>query len=116
MLRSSLSCMFVIATIGAAFAADQAPPRYYAHRDYSYRAAGLPVGLPRPHYHYRTTITYEAPYAPYVGARYYYDAPLVVYVPPEVVVVPYDAYMAPGPPGTGIGYPPYGCGPYGYYC
>ena len=62
MLRSSLSSVFLITMIGAAFAADQAPPRY-AHRDYSYRAAGLPVGLPRPHYRYKTTITYEAPYA-----------------------------------------------------
>jgi hypothetical protein len=114
MLRSSLSSVFLITMIGAAFAADQAPPRY-AHRDYSYRAAGLPVGLPRPHYRYKTTITYEAPYAPYLGARYY-GAPLVVYEAPAVVVVPYDAYIAPGPPGIGIGFPPYGCGPYGYYC
>jgi hypothetical protein len=115
MLRGSLSVVFVMAMIGTAFAADQAPPRSYAHPNYSYRAAGLPAGLPRPHYRYKTTITYEAPYAPNVGARYY-GAPLVVYVPPEVVVVPYNAYFAPGPPEIGIGFPPYGCGPYGYYC
>ena len=115
MLRSSLSSVFLITMIGTAFAADQAPPRYYAHRDYSYRAARLPPGLPRPHYRYKTTITYGAPYAPYVGARYY-GAPLVVYDPPEVLFTPYDADIPLGPPVVGIGFPPYGCGPYGYYC
>jgi hypothetical protein len=109
MLRGSLSVVLVMAMIGTAFAADKAPP---PHPNYSYRAAGLPAGLPRPHYRYKTTITYEAPY---VGARYY-GAPLVVYEAPAVVVVPYDAYIPLAPPPIGIGFPPYGCGPYGYYC
>jgi hypothetical protein len=108
MLRWILPIALVMATAGTGLAADQALPRHY-----TYRTAGLPAGLPRPHYRYRTTITYAAPY---LGARYY-GRPLPVYDPPEVLFTPYDGYIPYGLPVVGvIGFPPYGCGPYGYYC
>jgi hypothetical protein len=44
----------------------------------------LPAGLPRPHYHFRTTISYDAPY---LSRRRHLDR-FDGYAPPEVWLAP----------------------------
>jgi hypothetical protein len=113
MLRFSIALVFAMAVCGAAESADKAVPRHGWHRT----AVMLPAGLPRPHYNFRTTITYAEPYAPpvYLGATPVVVAPpvyaIVPYVPPLLgaPLLPYgDAYV---PYWDDL---PYACGVYGY--
>jgi len=68
MLRYATLLLAVIASVDAAWGADQAVPS-------SKRVArpNLPPGLPRPHYNYKTTIVYGS-------------APPPVYVEPEPLI------------------------------
>ena len=59
MLRFAVVLLAAVAACETAEGADQALIHPRGHR----AAIGLPAGLPRPHYHFRTTITYAAPYA-----------------------------------------------------
>jgi hypothetical protein len=52
-----MAFLVAMAVICPAHATDQAVARQSAKR----AAAGLPAGLPRPHYKYRTTVVYGAP-------------------------------------------------------
>jgi hypothetical protein len=135
MLRWMVPFLVAIAAGQAAVAAEQAPPRAPAPRTVHI----LPAGLPRPHYHYRTTIA-----APYPAPRVYVQAP-VVEEAPLISPDPVGGYIAnlPGTPllpgsstipgyygrpfdydyqgayygGPQVGYwwrLPYACGVYGY--
>jgi hypothetical protein len=91
MLRCATLVLLTMATTGAALAADQIVVRH-GKRDARHQ---LPAGLPRPHYKYKTTITYGAPVAP---PPVYADRdPDVLFTP----VVPYVAVVhAPLLPGS----------------
>jgi hypothetical protein len=131
MSRFTIALLVAIAASGTAEGADRAVIRHGWHRT----AVILPPGLPRPHYNFRTTISYGAPY-PYRRAyahpayvyeteevqftRVYADIP---YLPPLIgVPLPgYDgsAYRFEGPYYGGPYVPywdrlPYACGVYGY--
>jgi len=136
MLRYAIVLLAAVVASGTAESADRAPAHHRWHR-----AVGLPSGLPRPHYNFRTTITLsepyvyprpsprppvdEAPEAPY--APVYAD---VLYVTPwfGVPLLPGSA-AAPGYYADSYGYQnpsyggfydtywnplPYACGVYGY--
>ncbi len=115
MLRFAIALLAAVVTCGTAESADRALPH-----DRWHRAAGLPPGLPRPHYNFRTTITYAAPYAyrrpaPRLSV---YEAPVVLYAPVVYVDNPYFARWAAAPVFDPYG-PywdrlPYDCGVYGY--
>ncbi len=133
MSRWAMLLVFAIATPGTAFGSDKAVAPHVRQQ----ARAKLPAGLPHPHYHYRTTVTYDAPPAPRVV---YVDrdpdvlfTPSLPYIPPLIraPLLPgsstlpgyYGApnsYDYPGPyyggPGT-LSYwdrLPYACGVYGY--
>jgi hypothetical protein len=114
MLRLTIALLFAVAVFEPAMSAEQA----LAHREWHRRAVSLPPGLPRPHYRFRTTISYGAPYprlSVYENPRLLYapDYDEVPYIRPWIVVplVPNPNY------GPYIGYwdrLPYACGIYGY--
>jgi hypothetical protein len=131
MLRCATLLLLTVATTGAAMAADQVAIRHARH----HARYQLPAGLPRPHYKYRTTITYGVPVAP---PPVYADrdpdvlvTPVVPYVPlvhapllPGSSTLPgyygstysYD-YQGPYYGGPYVSYwdrLPYACGVYGY--
>jgi len=115
MLRFAVAVLAVAATCGTAESADRAPTPYRWHR-----AAGLPAGLPRPHYNFRTTITYAAPYGyrrPWPRLAVY-EAPAVLYAPEVYLDIPYFAPLpvAPvlDPYVPSWDHLPYACGVYGY--
>ena len=129
MLRWTIPILLVAAAIGPARGADEAVARRSWHRP----AGGLPAGLPRPHYKYRTTVRYGAPVAP---PPVYVRDPDVLFTPtgpyiPSLITTPllpgsstgyygsthsYD-YQGPYYGGPYVGYwdrLPYACGVYGY--
>jgi hypothetical protein len=131
MLRWTMPLLLAIAVMGPALGSKPvAPPVRHPAR------ATLPAGLPRPHYHYKTTLTYEAPMPP---------PPPVIAYDPDVLFTPTVPYvpllirrpLLPGSStlpgnygspqnldyhgayygGPNIGYwdrLPYACGVYGY--
>jgi hypothetical protein len=117
MLRWTVALFFAGLAVQPALGADQP----LAHRRH---AVMLPAGLPRPHYHLRTTLAYDVPYPSHGRHLHRLDA----YPPPEVVVapvyigVPYPVLIAaPWVPLYSGGYEtdywerlPYACGVYGY--
>jgi hypothetical protein len=113
MLRPAIALLAVVVAGGAAESADRALPRHSSHR----AAVMLPAGLPRPHYHFRTTITYRAP----VPTLSVYEAPEQLYAPGYIDVTDLPI-RAPLPPDYYYGDPytpywnrlPYACGVYGY--
>jgi hypothetical protein len=130
MPRWMMLLVVAVFTAGAAAAADGAIAKHGARR----AASQLPAGLPRPHYKYRTTITWAAP--PLYGRPVYgADGPEVLftpsygyvpYLPPVVGVAslpgyygrPFDyEYQGGYYGGPELGYwnrLPYTCGVYGY--
>jgi hypothetical protein len=113
MLRFSIALVFAMVACGAAEGADQVLPRRSWHRT----TVILPAGLPRPHYNFRTTITYREPYARPVYIR---GTPVVV-VAPVYAIVPYIPPLLGAPllPYGDAYVPywdrlPYACGVYGY--
>ena len=115
MLRFAVALLAAVVTCGTAESADRAPAPYRWHR-----AVGLPAGLPRPHYNFRTTITYATPTAfhrpwPRLSA---YEAPAVLYAPVVYVDILYFAPLPVAPMlDPYVPYRdrlPYACGVYGY--
>ncbi len=106
MLRFSIALIFAITVCGAAESADKTVPR----RGWHHATVMLPAGLPRPHYNFRTTITYAEPYA-----RPVYETPVVA-VAPVYVDVPYVLPLLPfvDPYVPYWDRLPYACGVYGY--
>jgi hypothetical protein len=126
MFRWTIPLVVAIATLGTAVSPEQAFARRGVHR----AAAQLPAGLPRPHYKFRTTVSWAAPASyrrPYAPAAYAYETPDVLFTP-TYVAVPYfqPAYYGSAYPydypdayngGPYVGYwdrMPYACGVYGY--
>jgi hypothetical protein len=138
MWRFTIALLVATAASGTAESADRALARHM-HR----AAARLPAGLPRPHYNFRTTISYGAPYGHRrSGPRLsVYETPELLYAPdyadapyirpwigtpllPGSSTLPgyyrstysYD-YQGPYYGGPYVGYwdrLPYACGVYGY--
>ena len=85
MWRFTIALLVAVVASGTAEGADRALARHM-HR----AAVNLPAGLPRSHYHFRTTISYGAPY-PYrrSGPRLsVYETPELLYAP-DYADVPY---------------------------
>jgi hypothetical protein len=104
---------FLIAMLAIPSTAEAAGP---AGKAAARRAASqLPVGLPRPYYRFRTTVTRATP-SPY-GRAIYVAEPEVLFTP-SVEYVPYDYnYDGPWHGGPYVGHwnrLPYACGAYGY--
>jgi hypothetical protein len=133
MLRLTIALLVAVITCGTAESADQAIPRHGWHRT----AVILPAGLPRPHYRFRTTITYHAAdfYRRPFPRLSVYENPADLYAPDYTDVALIRPYVsAPILPGYyGSSYPyqyqgpyyggpyapywdrlPYACGVYGY--
>jgi hypothetical protein len=139
MLRFTIAMLVAMAASGTAVRADAPLADHGRHR-----AAKLPAGLPRPHYDFRTTISYSAPTISrrfYPHRRYLYETPDVLFTPvyAEVPHIPRwigtpllpgssslpgyygsphaDQYQGPYYGGPHVGYwdrLPYTCGVYGY--
>ena len=140
MLRFTIATLLAVLASGTAMSAERAVARHGVHR-----AAGmLPAGLPRPHYKFRTTISYGPPHSyqkTYVRPFYGYDSEVLF--TPAYADVPYLAPLIATPllpgsstlPGYYYGWPssydyqgpyyggpyvnywdrlPYACGVYGY--
>jgi hypothetical protein len=134
MLRFAVALLATVVVTATAESAD----RPLAHSRWHGAAVRLPAGLPRPHYHFRTTITYATPYtyrrpSPRLSV---YEAPELLYAPVVYADVPYVRGWAVEPllpgyygttysyeyPGSYYGGPyapywdrlPYACGVYGY--
>jgi hypothetical protein len=133
MLRFAIALLAAVVASETAESADRALAHHSGHRT----AVNLPAGLPRPHYDFRTTISYGEPYA------YRRPSPLLsVYEPPELLYAPVyadvryirpwiGAPLLPGYYGSTYSYDyqgpyyggpyvpywerlPYACGVYGY--
>jgi len=140
MFRFSIALLAAMAASVPAMSADRPLARHGWHR----AAVILPPGLPRPHYNFRTTISYEAPYWSHRSyARPYeaYETPELLFTP-VYAEVPYirpwggasllpgaatfpgyygsaysDEYQGPYYGGPYVSYwdrLPYACGVYGY--
>jgi hypothetical protein len=139
MLRFTIALLFAMVAIEPAVSADRALAHHRWHRT----SVILPAGLPRPHYNFRTTISYGAPYGyRRSGPRLsVYGSPELLYAPdyaevsyirpwigapllPGSSTLPgyygssytYD-YQGPYYGGPYVGYwdrLPYACGVYGY--
>jgi hypothetical protein len=111
MLRFAVVFLAAVVTCGTAESAERAIVHPRVHR----AAIGLPAGLPRPHYHFRTTITYAAPYIyrrPFPRLSVY-EAPAILYAP----VVYVEPLLFAPVPDRYVPYwdrLPYACGVYGY--
>jgi len=114
MLRFTIALLVAVVASGAAESADQAVARRGRH----HTAIILPAGLPRPHYNFRTTISYGAPYGyrlPYAPPVYAYETAEVLFTP-VYADVPYIAapwFGAPLLPGSST-LPGYYGSPYSY--
>jgi hypothetical protein len=118
MFRKTLAALFATALtaltlhVDDAFAADRKVARYTARH-------GLPAGLPRAHYSYRTTIISGPPVPydarPYAYGRYGYAPYINSYgIPAAVVVDPVDPAWYWRRPAYGEVYAtPYSCFYYG---
>ena len=98
MLRVTIVLLLAIAAIEPALSAN----RYVARRGWHRAAVMLPAGLPRPHYKFRTTISYDAPYVSrraHVPRVYIDETPAVLFTP-VYAEIPYVL--------------PHACGVYGY--
>ena len=72
MLRFTIAILLAILASGPAMSAERAVTRHGVHRT----AVMLPAGLPRPHYKFRTTISYSPPHSyqkTYVRPFYGYE-------------------------------------------
>jgi hypothetical protein len=139
MLRFTIAFLLAMLAGGTATSAERAVARQGVHRG----AVILPAGLPRPHYKFRTTISYGPRYSyqrPYLRPFYGYE-PEVLFTPayadfpylppligrpllpgswslPDYYGSPYSYdYQGPYYSGPYVNYwdrLPYACGVYGY--
>jgi hypothetical protein len=120
MLRWTIPLVLAIAAVGTAAGPDEA----FARRGVYRAAARLPAGLPRPHYNFRTTVSWAAPSSyrqAYVPPVYAYQTPDLLFTPYYVGISPYLAaaysYDYPaayyGVPYAGY-WVPYACAVNGY--
>ena len=139
MLRFTIAILLAMLASGSAMSAERAVTRHGVHRT----AVMLPAGLPRPHYKFRTTISYGPPHSyqkTYVLPFYGYESE-VLFTPAYAEVSYFSPWIStpllPGYstlPGYYYGWPysydyqgpyygpyvnywdrlPYACGVYGY--
>ena len=130
MLRFTIAILLAMLASGTAIGAERAVARHGVHRT----AVLLPAGLPRPHYKFRTTISYGPPSSyqrAYVRRFYRYESEVlftpayadVPYIPPLIgtPLLPGSSTL-PGYYGSPYSYDyqgpyyrlPYACGVYGY--
>jgi hypothetical protein len=143
MLPFTIAILLAMLAGGTAMGAERAVTRADLHQRVHRAAAMLPAGLPRPHYKFRTTISYGPSYSyqkTYVRPFYGYEPEVlftpayaaVPYIPPLIgtPLLPgswtlpgyYGAphsyvYWGPYYDGPYVGYwdrLPYACGVYGY--
>jgi hypothetical protein len=143
MLPFTIAILLAMLANGTAMGAERAVTRADLHHRVHLAAAMLPAGLPRPHYKFRTTISYGPSYSyqkTYVRPFYGYEPEVlftpayaaVPYIPPLIGTpllpgswtlpgyygAPYsNVYWGPYYAGPYVGYwdrLPYACGVYGY--
>ncbi len=139
MLRFTIAILLAMLAGGTAIGAERAVARHGVHRT----AVMLPAGLPRPHYKFRTTISYGPPHSyqrAYVRPFYGYESEVlftpayadVPYISPWIGTPLLPGYSTlPGYYGAPYSYDyyrpyyggpyvnywdrlPYACGVYGY--
>lgn len=115
MLRFAIALLAAVVACGTAESADQVLVAHRAHR----AAVRLPLGLPRPHYNFRTTITLAEPYVyPRPAPRLPVYEPPVLYAPVVYFDLPYIVPWAVAPAvDPYVPYwdrLPYACGAYDY--
>ena len=136
MLRFAIALLVAIVASETAESADRTVNRRGSH-GWRRTAVILPAGLPRPHYNFRTTISYGAPgprLSVYENPALLYgpDYTDVRYIPPRIgVALLPGSSILPGYYGSGYSYEyqgayyggpyvpywdrlPYACGVYGY--
>ena len=143
MLRFTIAILLAIPAGGTAMSAERAVARQGWHHRVHRAAVILPAGLPRPHYKFRTTISYGPPSSyqrAYVRPFYGYESEVlftpayadVSYISPWIGTpllprystlpgyygAPYSYdYLGPYYGGHNVNYwdrLPYACGVYGY--
>ena len=143
MLRFTIAILLAMLACGSAVSAERAVVRQGWHHRVHRTAVILPAGLPRPHYKFRTTISYGPPYSyqrPDLRPFYGYE-PEVLFTP-AYAEIPYippligrplfpGSWTLPGYYGSPYSYDyegpyyggpyvnywdrlPYACGVYGY--
>ena len=135
MLRFTIAILLAMLAGGTAVGAERPVARHGVHRT----AVMLPAGLPRPHYKFRTTISYGPPHSyqrAYVRPFYGYESEVlftpayadVPYISPWIATPLLPGYSTlPGYYGAPYSYDylggpyvnywdrlPYACGVYGY--
>jgi hypothetical protein len=137
MLRFMIAFVLALVVSGSATSADRTVPRQLSHHVRHRAAVMLPAGLPRPHYRFRTTISYRTTYVQESGPRLssVHENPRLLYSP-DYAEVAYPRRAIRGPLALPAservysyddGYPaydaayvgygdglPYACGGYGY--
>ena len=114
MLRFSIALLVAIAVSDTAESADRPLLRQSSYHGWRRTALILPAGLPRPHYNFRTTISYGPPSA----YRWTYGPPLVETPEPRYAPVYVGVPTLPGYDGSTYSYDyegPYYGGPYVSY-
>jgi len=143
MLRFAIALLVAVVASETAESADRALTRQDSHHGGRRTAVILPAGLPRPHYNFRTTISYDARYtyrrsgprlSVYENPALLYEPDYtdVRYIPPRIGVALLPGSSAlPGYYGSAYSYGyqgpyyggpyvpywdrlPYACGVYGY--
>ena len=143
MLRFTIAILLAMLASDTALSAERAIGRQGWHHRVHRTAVILPAGLPRPHYKFRTTISYGPPYSyqtAYVRRFYRYESEVlfmpayadVPYIQPLIGTPLLPGYWAlPGYYGSPYSYDdqgpyyggpyvnywdrlPYACGIYGY--
>jgi hypothetical protein len=110
MLRFAIALLVAVVASETAESADRALTRQDSHHGGRRTAVILPAGLPRPHYNFRTTISY--------GARYTYrrSGPrLSVYENPALLYAPDYTDVRDIPPRIGVALLPGSSALPGYY-
>ena len=142
MLRFTIAFVLALVGSGSAMSADRTLPRQLSHHVRHRAAVMLPAGLPRPHYRFKTTISYRTTYVQESGPRLssVHENPRLLYSPdyaevsytrrvirrpllrPYSVLPGYEGIYAyddeaPAYVAAYVGYSdrlPYACGGYGY--
>jgi hypothetical protein len=143
MLRFTMAILLAMLASGTAMGTERSVARQDLHHRTHRTAVILPAGLPRPHYKFRTTISYgprDSHQRAYVRPFYGYESDVlftpaytdVRFIPP-LIGTPFlpGSWMLPGYYGWPYSYdyrgpyyggpyvnywdrPPYACGVYGY--
>src|SRR3982074_3280405 len=83
MLRLTVAVVLAMVVSGSAMGADRTLPHKASHHVRHRTAVILPAGLPRPHYRFKTTISYRTRYVQESGPRLssVHENPRLLYAP-----------------------------------